>query len=340
MKTFRNILLVVLAISFVVFSCKKDEEEAEPVPQTIQVNLGNDTAICSGISLTLDAGNQGSTYSWSTGETSQQIVIDSSGEYWVMVTKGEATGNDTITINMQYPPEIVNLGNDITLSYGDSLVLDAGNPGSSYAWSTGESSQSITVDTAGMFWVKVDGCGSSASDTIDVSMVYPTIKVETDFGDFRIWLYAQTVLHRANMISLANQHFYDSLTFHRIVYDFVVQGGDPQGDGFGGPGYTLPAEIVPGLNHVYGAVGAARQSDEYNPDRDSNGSQYYIVSNPDGTSFLDGNYSVFGFVFSGMDVVFEISEVEVDGNSHPLETVYMNTVSVEEFSAQQLEDDF
>ncbi len=331
---------MVLAISFVVFSCKKDEEKADPVPQTIQVNLGNDTAICSGTSLTLDAGIQDATFSWSTGETSQQIVIDSPGEYWVLVTKGEATGNDTIAINMQYPPEIVNLGNDITLSYGDSLVLDAGNPGSSYAWSTGESSQSITVDTAGIYWVKADGCGSTASDTIEISMVYPTIKVETDFGDFRIWLYAQTVLHRANMISLANQHFYDSLTFHRIVYNFVVQGGDPQGDGFGGPGYTLPAEIVPGLNHVYGAVGAARQSDYYNPERDSNGSQYYIVDNPDGTHFLDTLYSVFGFVFSGMDAVYEMSQVEVDTNAMPLETVYMNTVRVEELSAQELEEDF
>ena len=196
MKKIYFLLIIIFSSLMIYTGCKKDEEKADPVPQTIQVNLGNDTAICSGTSLTLDAGIQDATFSWSTGETSQQIVIDSPGEYWVLITKGEATGNDTIAINMQYPPEIVNLGNDITLSYGDSLVLDAGNPGSSYAWSTGESSQSITVDTAGIYWVKADGCGSTASDTIEISMVYPTIKVETDFGDFRIWLYAQTQLHR------------------------------------------------------------------------------------------------------------------------------------------------
>jgi len=106
------------------------------------------------------------------------------------------------------------------------------------------------------------------------------------------------------------------------------------------PGYTLPAEIIPGLNHVYGAVGMARMADNINPDRDSNGSQYYIVSNPNGTAFLDGDYSVFGFVFTGMDVVFTISEVEVDVDSHPLETVYMNKVSVENYTSDELLNDF
>ncbi|NOX47352.1 MAG: peptidylprolyl isomerase [Chlorobi bacterium] len=235
----------------------------------------------------------------------------------------------------------VNIGSDKTLTYGDSLIADAGNAGATYLWSTGETTQTITIDTVGTYWVRVEKCESSKSDTIHISMVYPTIKVETDFGDFRIWLYAQTFLHRQNFLGLTEEGFYDSLTFHRVVYDFVIQGGDPQGDGFGGPGYTLPAEIIPGLNHVYGAVGAARMSDAINPDRDSNGSQFYIVSDPNGEEdILDGKYSVFGFVFSGMDVIFEISQVEVDSLSHPLETVYMNKVTIEELSAQQLQDNF
>jgi cyclophilin family peptidyl-prolyl cis-trans isomerase len=270
MKILRNGLLLLFALSLIIVSCKKEEEETET---------------CDGVSS-------------------------------------------------------VNIGEDKTLTYGDSLIADAGNTGATYLWSTGETTQTITIDTAGVYWVKVEKCETSKSDTIHVDMVYPTIKVETGFGDFRIWLYAQTVLHRQNFLSLTEDGFYDSLTFHRVVYDFVIQGGDPQGDGYGGPGYTLPAEIIPGLNHVYGAVGAARQSDEINPDRDSNGSQYYIVSDPEGEDFLDGKYSVFGFVFSGMDVVFDISQVEVDTLWRPLETVYMNKVSIESFSAKQLEDDF
>lgn len=235
----------------------------------------------------------------------------------------------------------VNIGDDKTLTYGDSLIVDAGNPGATYLWSTGETAQAITIDTVGTYWVKVMKCESFKSDTIHVSMVYPTIKVETGFGNFRIWLYAQTLLHRQNFLSLTHDGFYDSLTFHRIVNDFVIQGGDPQGDGYGGPGYTLPAEIIPGLHHVYGAVGAARQADAVNPDRDSNGSQFYIVSDPEGEEdILDGKYSVFGFVFSGMDVVFNISQVEVDSLYRPLETVYMDKVTVEKLSAQQLQDDY
>lgn len=234
----------------------------------------------------------------------------------------------------------VNLGNDTTLIYGNSLTLDAGNSGASYLWSTGETSQTIEVDTVGTYSVEISQCDKTDADQIEVSMVYPTVKVETDFGDFRIWLYHQTPIHRANFIDLAEEGFYDSLTIHRVVYEFVIQGGDPEGTGYGGPGYTMPAEIIPGLNHVYGAVGMARLSDDINPDRDSNGSQFYVVSDLDGEPFLDTKYSVFGIVFSGMDVVFEISELDVDVNSYPLETVYMTNVSVENYSSIELLNNF
>jgi cyclophilin family peptidyl-prolyl cis-trans isomerase len=268
MKTLRNGFLLLLAIAFIIVSCKKEEAET-----------------CNGVSS-------------------------------------------------------VNIGNDTILLEGTTITLDAGNPGATYLWSTSETTKSITVDTVGIYWVRVEKCETSVSDTIYVSTPLPTIKVETGFGDFRIWLYAQTVLHRENFFNLTESGFYDSLIFHRIIYDFVIQGGDPQGDGYGGPGYTIPAEIIPGLNHVYGAVGAARQSDDINPDRDSNGSQFYIVSDPDGEDFLDGDYTVFGIVFSGMEVVFDISQVAVDSLSRPLETVYMNKISIENFSAKQLKEDF
>ena len=107
-----------------------------------------------------------------------------------------------------------------------------------------------------------------------------------------------------NFVFLAREGFYDGLTFHRVVDDFVVQGGDPLGSGTGGPGYTVPAEIE--LEHVRGAIAMARTSDEVNPERASSGSQFYITL--EATPQLDGAYTVFGEVVEGMDVVESIAQ--------------------------------
>lgn len=241
------------------------------------------------------------------------------------------------------PPQqvlTVNLGNDTIIDEGTSIILDAGNPGAVYLWSTGESTQSINVDTTGEYSVTVTKENVSGKDTIKIHLKYKTIKVETDFGDFRIWLYHQTPLHRSNFISLTSTGFYDSLLFHRVVYDFVIQGGDPEGTGYGGPGYEIPAEIIDTMHHRYGAVGAARQADFYNPERKSNGSQFYIVCDPDGQSNLDTFYTVFGYVFSGIESVFSISQVPVDTNDRPLTDVFMKKLSVEKYTADELKNNF
>jgi peptidyl-prolyl cis-trans isomerase B (cyclophilin B) len=102
---------------------------------------------------------------------------------------------------------------------------------------------------------------------------------------------------------LAQQGFYDGLTFHRVEPGFVIQGGDPAGTGGGGPGYTVPAEIE--LPHVEGAIAMARRGDEVNPARASSGSQFYVTLAP--TPFLDGAYTAFGHVIEGMDVVRSIA---------------------------------
>lgn len=170
--------------------------------------------------------------------------------------------------------------------------------------------------------------------------LYEVVKIETEFGDLMMWLYNETPLHKENFINLTEQGFYDSLIFHRVVNDFVIQGGDPEGTGYGGPGYTITAEIIDTIYHVYGAVGAARQPDNVNPDKESNASQFYIVVDPDGESFLDGNYTVFGIVFQGMDAAFDISQIPVDTNDRPINNVYMKKVSVEKYTAEQLMNDF
>ena len=105
-----------------------------------------------------------------------------------------------------------------------------------------------------------------------------------------------------NFKQLAEGHFYDGLTFHRVVPSFVIQGGDPQGTGAGGPGYTVPAEI--GLLHETGALAWARLPDAVNPGKRSSGSQFYITL--DKVSFLDGEYTVFGQTIEGFDIVQQI----------------------------------
>ncbi len=105
-----------------------------------------------------------------------------------------------------------------------------------------------------------------------------------------------------NFIQLSRGNFYNGLTFHRVEPGFVIQGGDPDGSGRGGPGYTVPAEI--GLPHKLGALAFARTPDSINPSKRSSGSQFYITLSK--TSFLDGEYTVFGQTVSGFEVLKKI----------------------------------
>jgi len=168
------------------------------------------------------------------------------------------------------------------------------------------------------------------------------IVIETPKGVMRLQLYRQTPIHRANFIKLAKEGFFNGTTFHRVVPNFVIQGGDPNSkdddplnDGLGGPGYTLPAEFVPELKHTYSAVGAARQGDAINPKRESNGSQFYIVVNKAGTPFLDGAYTVFGKVLEGMEVAEAIAGVPRDRADRPQEPIRMQ-VRLERHRARHL----
>lgn len=127
--------------------------------------------------------------------------------------------------------------------------------------------------------------------------------IKTVKGDIIVELYpGKAPLSVTNFIQLAKADFYDGLTFHRVEPGFVIQGGDPAGNGTGGPGYTVPAEI--GLPHIKGAIAWARTGDQVNPQRRSSGSQFYITL--EATPFLDGAYTVFGQVISGMDIAGQI----------------------------------
>jgi peptidyl-prolyl cis-trans isomerase B (cyclophilin B) len=129
--------------------------------------------------------------------------------------------------------------------------------------------------------------------------------VETDRGAIVIELYPEVAPKTVeNFEKLVNQGFYNNLSFHRVVAGFVVQGGDPAGNGTGGPGYDVVGEIKPAEKHLRGTVATARTGDEVNPQRRSSGSQFYICLEPQ--PGLDGQYTIFGQVIEGMDVVDKI----------------------------------
>lgn len=136
------------------------------------VNLGADRGICSGATTTLDAGNAGATFVWSTAATTQTITVSTAGTYSVAVTNGQGcTGRDTIVIAVN-PPPVVNLGADTTICANQFLNLDAGNPGASYFWSTGDTTRTINITTAGTYSVSVStGIGCSGSDTLILSTI-------------------------------------------------------------------------------------------------------------------------------------------------------------------------
>ena len=184
------------------------------------------------------------------------------------------------------------------------------------------------------------------------------IKIATIQGDMVLKLYNETPAHRDNMIKLIQENFFENQLFHRVIKDFMIQGGDPQSVGApagmrlgnGGPGYTIPAEFNPELFHKKGALAAARQGDAVNPQKASSGSQFYLVQGrvytPEqinsfaqsgratfteesikayttvgGTPHLDGSYTVFGEVVEGLEVLDRIAATPTDSRDRPLADV-------------------
>ncbi len=188
--------------------------------------------------------------------------------------------------------------------------------------------------------------------------------LKTDYGSMTILLYDDTPKHRDNFIKLINDGFYNGTLFHRVIKDFMIQGGDPDSKnakagqqlGVGGPGYTIEAEFRPEHFHKKGALAAARQGDQMNPERRSSGSQFYIVQGKKvmaaelnnmvqstganytteqinayqtigGTPFLDNQYTVFGEVVSGLDVIDKIAAAKTGAANRPEKDIKM-TISL------------
>jgi peptidyl-prolyl cis-trans isomerase B (cyclophilin B) len=272
--------------------------------------------------------------------------------------------------------------------------------------------------------ILVSGCGQGKSDYV--------LTIKTKYGDMTAILYDETPLHKKNFIKLAEEKFFDSLLFHRVIQGFMIQGGDPDSKkvqpgahlGNGGPGYTVPAEFSPKFFHEKGALSAARLGDNMNPKKESSGSQFYIVQgtvlkqadldglkydqaklmaglrqmyqtmtdhsmfdslnqvyasgdmqayqiklnsmaprvekatgvkvtresflNEDkikayttvgGSPHLDGEYTVFGKVIKGLEVIDKIAAVQRDQADRPLEDIRM-TVTVQQMSKKKITKEF
>ncbi|MEL6256326.1 MAG: peptidylprolyl isomerase [Bacteroidota bacterium] len=145
------------------------------------------------------------------------------------------------------------------------------------------------------------------------------ITMTTPQGNIYLLLYDETPKHKENFLKLTNEGFYNGTVFHRVIKNFMIQGGDPNSKdpnkknmyGQGGPGYTVEAEFNPKFKHKRGALAAARQGDRANPTKASSGSQFYIVHNASRCKHLNGSYTVYGEVIKGMDVVDKIANVPV-----------------------------
>jgi len=139
------------------------------------------------------------------------------------------------------------------------------------------------------------------------------IKLETNVGDIVIELYDNMPITAGNFKKLVEEGFYDGVVFHRIIADFMIQGGDPEGTGMGGPGYTIRDEFSKNNRNDRGTISMA------NAGPNTGGSQFFI--NTVDNNFLDAKHPVFGKVVEGMDIVDKISNIETDEDDRPLEDI-------------------
>ncbi len=205
----------------------------------------------------------------------------------------------------------------------------------------------------------------STSQNVNKNEMETQVLIKTTEGDITIKLYNETEAHKTNFVKLVEENYYDGLLFHRVIEGFMAQAGDPASKdaglnahlGSGGPGYTVAAEICPKYYHKKGSLSAARTGDQMNPTRRSSGSQFYLVTGKvmtdaelnqletqmhtkfteeqradyttiGGTPFLDGQYSVFGEVVEGMDVVDKIEKVEKGKNDRPKNDVKIISMKI------------
>ncbi len=266
--------------------------------------------------------------------------------------------------NFTFNPERVKVPSEIVFE-------NKSEKASQYEWDFGDGSTSTDEMpkhkylSSGNYEVSLKAIRKKKSSTIKKRILVDApsscmVMIETKYGNMLIKLYDATPQHRDNFIKLVEKGYYNDLLFHRVINGFMIQGGDPRSRhadmdvrlGGGGPKYRVPAEFVDTLAHVKGALAAARTGGAGNPEKESSGSQFYIVQgtpisstsldnfertkgitySPEqrkiyttigGTPQLDQEYTVFGQVIEGLDVIDKIANVKTNASDRPVENVVM-----------------
>ena len=246
-----------------------------------------------------------------------------------------------------------------------------------YEWDFGDGTQSTETSPShryirsGSYQVILKAMsGTKIKKTDRMVKVNPPVdklvEIQTTHGNMLVKLYDATPQHRDNFLKLADEGYFDSLLFHRVIPGFMIQGGDPESRnapagkrlGTGGPGYQVPAEFDPNLIHRKGALAAARTGGPVNPEKKSSGSQFYIVQGEPigdnelklferrkgfdygdearavyqeigGTPFLDMDYTVFGEVIEGLEIIDKIASTATNADDRPMDDVIMKIVVIE-----------
>ncbi len=226
------------------------------------------------------------------------------------------------------------IGKKLTTSYGPGTITDITNTSVVIDFNHELAGKTLIFDVQ---IVSIDGGDAAVEDDAKIGDAAATIDtanktepggrnriavIETSMGTITAELYETRVPSTtANFIGLAERGFYDGLIFHRVINDFMIQGGCPEGTGSGDSGTNIKLEIHPELTHVDGALAMARSQHP-----DSASSQFYICDGAQ--SPLDGQYAVFGMVIDGLDVVQAIAEVETDSQNKPAEDVVITKISI------------
>ena len=220
---------------------------------------------------------------------------------------------------------------------GDTISITSNYSSGSFSWNTGETTPSIQITEAGTYSLQVTQDDQSVSKSITIEKAWPIGEVRTDSGDIHIWLHEVTPLHRQMFIKLARQGYYNQFFFNRVIPKFVIQGGYPDEPiYFENSPYLIDPEFVDSLKHIKGAVDMGRDN---NPNKESNGCQFYIVNKAGiGLPFLDGDYTIFGRVIQGIETVNRITWIETNAQDEPLDSVPLEVNILIKNSAMILAD--
>ena len=181
----------------------------------------------------------------------------------------------------------------------------------------------VAVALVAMAFLSASMTGNLTGKDISMKTKNRIAAFETSMGTFRVELYDDKAPATAgNFASLVERGFYNGLTFHRVMDGFMIQGGDPKGDGTGGPGYVIDDEFGPGLKHSSEGILSMA-----NAGPDTGGSQFFITLVP--TPWLDGKHAIFGKVVAGMEVVRAIGKVPTDSNDRPMKPVTISRITLE-----------